>query len=58
MKKEWQFNGVMDCDNCKFWCVGIAGEDECPYIAGWKDGQEKLLNFEILLPPYSCHATF
>jgi hypothetical protein len=39
----WQFTGQMNCDKCKFFRVCKAGESNCPYLAGWKDGQGKLI---------------
>lgn len=41
----WQFIGQVNCDKCKFFRVCKAGESNCPYLAGWKDGQKKLLKW-------------
>lgn len=46
MKQEWKFNGAMDCDKCK-WGQSCTMVTDCPYLAGWEDGQRKLLRFEI-----------
>jgi hypothetical protein len=46
MENDWKFNGVMDCDKCKF-NHQCNIEPDCPYFTGWNDGQKKLLNFEI-----------
>ena len=40
---EWEFNGQMNCDKCKFKEKCLSLEENCPYIAGWQDGQAKLL---------------
>lgn len=42
---EWKFVGQMDCDYCKFIITGCNYEGNCPYTAGWKDGQAKLLKY-------------
>jgi hypothetical protein len=39
---EWKFNNVTVCDKCKYDCNST---EHCPYTAGWKDGQEKLLKY-------------
>jgi hypothetical protein len=39
----YKFNGAVNCDKCKFFRVCKAGESNCPYMAGWQDGQAKLL---------------
>jgi len=36
-----KFNSVMNCDKCK-WGQSCTLITDCPYLAGWKDGQVKL----------------
>lgn len=36
----WKFTGQVCCDFCKYTCT--TGEDNCPFILGWKEGQDKL----------------
>lgn len=40
---DYRFNGQVNCDQCKFFPDCKAGESNCPYMAGWQDGQTKLL---------------
>jgi hypothetical protein len=40
----FKFVGGVNCDKCKFFRVCKAGESNCPYMAGWKDGQVKILS--------------
>jgi hypothetical protein len=37
----FKFVGGVNCDKCKYDCT--SGELNCPYMAGWRDGQNKLL---------------
>ena len=54
MNKEWQFNGVMDCDKCKFHKFDCeVGETNCPYMFGWNDGQTKLITFLFQTCPHT-----
>lgn len=39
----YKFNGIILCEKCKFRCAGVdANSNNCPYLAGWEDGQAKL----------------
>jgi hypothetical protein len=38
----YKFIGQMNCDYCKFYPSCKADEANCPYLAGWQDGQAKL----------------
>jgi hypothetical protein len=40
---DWEFNGAVNCDKCKFGKRCLSSEDKCPYLAGWQDGQAKML---------------
>ncbi len=44
-KQVWEFNGAIDCELCKFRDLGCkADEKHCPYLAGWDDGQGKIID--------------
>ena len=38
----FKFNGLMYCEKCKFKCPT---PEPCPYLAGWADGQEKIIAY-------------
>lgn len=42
----YKFTGQMNCDKCKFYPACQSGEPNCPYLAGWEDGQAKLLSLK------------
>lgn len=47
-KQAWEFNGAMGCGLCKFHDFGCnTDEKHCPYLAGWGDGQKKLIATQI-----------
>jgi hypothetical protein len=41
--ENYKFTGAVNCDKCKFFPDCKVGEANCPYMAGWQDGQAKLL---------------
>ena len=47
-KQAWEFNGAMGCGLCKFHDFGCNDDEKhCPYLAGWGDGQKKLIATQI-----------
>lgn len=53
---DWKFNGVMNCDKCKF-NHQCNMEPDCPYLAGWEDGQKKLLAYMVANAETGAHLT-
>ena len=51
----YKFIGQMNCDKCKFLPDCKVGEDDCPYLTGWQDGQAKLQRW--LHEPCEEHST-
>ena len=52
----YKFNGIILCEKCKFRCAGVdANSNNCPYLAGWEDGQAKLQRW--LHEPCEEHST-
>lgn len=50
-KNPWEFKGIIDCDLCLFWCGDVLpSETSCSYLAGWKAGQKKFLEYLIENP--------